>query len=89
MLQSPQELQQYPAAMTPELRLYCPSEVAFTEDAYQVASQRPLFKGQRKREVEQALGFKPVEAKEVVAHFEKLIDFFEQGDVSESNSSCI
>ena len=86
VLQSPQELQQYPAAMTPELRLYCPSEVAFTEDAYQVASQRPLFKGQCKREVEQALGFKPVEAKEVVAHFEKLIAFFEQEGVSESNS---
>lgn len=86
VLQSPQELQQYPAAMTPELRLYCPSEVAFIEDAYQVASQRPLFKGQCKREVGQALGFKPVEAKEVVAHFEKLIVFFEQEGVSDSNS---
>ena len=83
--QSLQELQQYPAAMTPKQRLYCPSEVAFTKDAYIVASQRPLFKGKRKKEVEQALGFKPVEAKEVVAHFEKLIAFFEQGNVSESN----
>ena len=87
VLQSPQELQQYPAAMTPKRRLYCPSEVAFTEDAYQVASQRPLFKGKRKKEVEQALGFESVKAEEVVAHFEELIAFFEQeGGVSKSNS---
>lgn len=78
---NPEKLRQYPAAMTPEPKLYRAKDVCFIQDAHLAASQKPIFAGPQRDlltvEVRNALGFHPVEPNMVLDHFDALIRTWE------------
>ncbi|HLO52449.1 MAG TPA: hypothetical protein VK211_28875 [Kamptonema sp.] len=76
-------LSQYPAAIVPEPRLYRAKDVCFKQDAPLVASQKPIFDCQQgivKVEIQNALGFLPVETNMILDHFDTLIKTWENDD---------
>ncbi|HEY9693750.1 MAG TPA: hypothetical protein V6D15_16210 [Oculatellaceae cyanobacterium] len=75
---NPEHLSKYAGAITPENRLYRSQDICFLQDAYLLASQKPIFARQQtsliKIEIRQALGFQPIAPDLVLKHFETIIN---------------
>jgi sacsin len=67
--------------MTPEPKLYRAKDVCFIQDAHLAASQKPIFAPSQRNlltvEIQNALGFHPVEPNMVLDHFDALIRTWE------------
>jgi sacsin len=75
---NPEHLSKYASAITPENRLYRSQDICFLQDAYLLASQKPIFARQQtsliKIEIRQALGFQSIDPDLVLKHFETIIN---------------
>ncbi|MEA5499426.1 hypothetical protein VB834_08965 [Limnoraphis robusta Tam1] len=73
-------LNNYAAAISPENRLYKADEVCFVDEAYWVASQKPIFSIEKKQipqHIQEKLGFIIIAPADVINHFEAVIQTWE------------
>ncbi|EAW34557.1 sacsin N-terminal ATP-binding-like domain-containing protein [Lyngbya sp. PCC 8106] len=79
---NPEFIQNYPAAISPENRLYKADEVGWVDEACLVASQKPIFPVSKiqTQNFLQKLGFIPLSSAEVLNHFEAVIQTWENLD---------
>ena len=79
---NPEFIQNYPAAISPENRLYKADELGWVDEACLVASQKPIFPVSKiqTQNILHKLGFVPLSSAEVLNHFEAVIQTWENLD---------